>query len=221
MFIQIHSLLDYIYCKRRFYLSYMDNCEETNEYMRSGTNHHLKSAAQPNTTRKSKDISHQVLHEVMVCSNKLKIYGIVDVLTILKDCSDNITEITVTERKNLSGNHKVTNETLGQLCAYTLCVEEMYPNIPIHAKVYSYTHRKTYDITITGELRNLVLSSIEGCREMLNDRTKAHSLFKDKKAKFKSHKCDKCAYKYECHPKLRSKVSQDWFNNQIEKRIVG
>lgn len=208
----VHCILHYVYCPRRFYLEYIENLNEINEYMQSGMNFHNKSSEQRNRARSTKSGRRIEVHEMVVESCYLNIYGKADIIILNKDKYGNVEHIVLKERKNFSGNHKVTKETLCQIAGYIMCLEYMYPNTPISVEFYSYTKRKSIPVEITEEIRDLTKKAIDGCNEILKTQVIP-------KQKFKSSKCNKCSFKEHCHPKLRSSNAQSWFEKQLKIKL--
>ncbi len=203
-FIQLSSIQHYRFCKRQFYLSYVEDIWIENYLTASGRVMHKHVDDVHKEKRKN------VVQEfgLSICSYDLGISGKADVIEFYFDDSGAISKIIPIEYKR--GQEKDNNCDELQLCAQTICLEEMM-NMRIDSGFLFYgKERRRKEINFTTELRN---ETVEIYKEI-------HSMYslesKPPGAVYFSG-CKACSFLDYCKPKTigKKKSARKYFNKII------
>lgn len=191
------AILDYVYCKRRWYLHYIEREKNDNVYMIEGKHEH-----EPYDETSIKYIGDTYfVTNCLVYNLDLNLFGYCDEVSFLKnehgvyvDFLKSNVDIIVTEHK-----HGVCRDCLeykAQLASQIMCFEFMY-NCRID---YGYIHfmkdDKTFHVDMTNDLRKLVIDSLHEINQYVMNGVD----FGQFKCKY-SKKCRNCSMYDICNPK--------------------
>lgn len=201
-YIIISSISEFYYCKRRFYLRFIEqqNCE--NQYITEGIIGH-KNTHLSNIEKRKNLIK---VSNMDIYSQKNNIIGKCDMVEFTKspngvkiDFLDGIYNIYPIEYKHgIVRNEKEYNL---QLCAQAICLEEMY-NCHIECgDIYYIDSNKRQTIKFDNELRNTLFNTINEIKLLYENFNVPEPIFKKS--------CNKCSLIDICNPK----------NTNIEKYI--
>lgn len=167
----ISAIKQFAYCKRRFALMFIDDEWADNYKIIEGNITHEK-VNDPFVKEKRKDIFYS--RSVPVFSDKLKLYGIVDIIEFSQDgdgvAIDNkkgLWHINPIEYKN--GKPEKSMADSMQLCAAAMCLEEMFFITINSGEIYYGKLRKRIPVDFSQQLRSEVHSAIEGINDLLNE----------------------------------------------------
>lgn len=209
-YITISSISEYVYCKRRFYLRYIENVNEENEYMVEGTIEHNKVH---NNIIEKRDKFIKVTN-LNIFSKKYEVIGKCDMVELTKSKNgvkipflpDNY-EIYPIEYKH--GKIRNEIEYNMQLCAQVLCLEEMYNTNIEKADIYYTSSNKRITIEINEELRENTIRTIQNIKELISNK----QIVKPKYLK----RCNKCSVVEICNP--RKIIISNYMKNLWEEII--
>ena len=207
----ISSLKQYIYCKRRFALMYI-NCEWGSNYkIVEGDILHSR-VNDPYYNEKRGDV--YISRSVPVYSEKLNLYGVADIVEFIRD-DDGIKlpgkkgtwRINPIEYKN--GKPEKTNSDNYQLCAQALCLEEMF-NIEINkGDIYYGKIKRRIEVELTEELKSDVRKKLSEMSELL--------MKQEIPQKPQKQNCSLCSLYDICIPSVASGVHKSLRQKFMEK----
>lgn len=159
--INISSILDAVYCKRRWYLHNIENLSAENAFMTEGKIDHEKI----DTPSVYIDNGIVTAPNMQVYSNKLSLYGFCDLVRFEPDmnginvpyCDYKVEPVPV-EYKH--GTVRICNEYIAQVTAYAMCLEEMYNCRVSREEIYFTKAHDTLKVDITDKHRELVLDAV-------------------------------------------------------------
>lgn len=187
-FIQLSAIQHYRFCKRQFYLAYVEEIWIENFLTASGRILHQHVDDVHKEKRKG------LIQEfgLALCSYELGISGKADVVEFYYDENDKLLEIIPIEYKR--GTEKEDNCDAMQICAQAICLEEMTGLSINHGYLFYGRERRRTEIFFSIKLR-------EETKKAFFD---IHSLYdrisKPPKAIFKP-KCKSCSLFEYCKPK--------------------
>lgn len=207
----ISSLKQFIYCKRRFALMYI-NCEWGSNYkIVEGDILHSR-VNDPFFNEKRGDV--YISRSVPVYSEKLNLYGVADIVEFIRD-DDGIKlpgkkgtwRINPIEYKN--GKPEKTNSDNYQLCAQALCLEEMF-NIEINnGDIYYGKIKRRIEVELTEELKSDVRKKLSEMSELL--------MKQEIPKKPQKQNCSLCSLHDICIPSVASGVHKSLRQEFMEK----
>ena len=167
----VSAVKQYAYCKRRFALMFIDDEWGDNYKIIEGNITHEK-VDDPFFNEKRKDLYHS--RSVPVFSEKLNLYGVVDIIEFQRD--DNgvnikthggLWGINPIEYKN--GKPEKSNADNLQLCALALCLEEMFSAKIDSGEIYYNKLRKRIKVQLDEELKAQVKTIVAEINELLDN----------------------------------------------------
>ena len=157
--VPLSALNHYAYCPRRCGLIHVEGEFTDNIHTARGNAEHERV---DQGTYETKQSGARVEYALPVWSDRLGLIGKCDVVEFRPDGSVYPVEYKHGARK------KWLNDDL-QLAAQALCLEEMLGHhVPLGA-IYHTTSRRRREVTVTEDLRALVVTTIDAIRAMLND----------------------------------------------------
>lgn len=200
--IPISWINEYAYCKRRFYLRYVECMDIRSADMVEGRYEH-RVVDESHITRRG---PHITVSRLYVSSNRHKIFGFCDnvefdensVSGVNIDFLHGIYTVKPVEFKH--GKLRRENEYEQQLCAQAMCLEEMYNTHINQGLIYYVDSRDRFDIELSDALRQSTAKTIESIRNDLNELyagRKADRIFPIKYLR----RCEKCALFDICSPR--------------------
>jgi CRISPR-associated exonuclease Cas4 len=171
--IPISSIKQYIYCKRRFALMFIDREWESNYKIVEGDILHEK-VDDPFIKESRGDLFRS--RSVPVYSDNLNIQGVCDLIEFIKS-SDGVK---VGRKKGLwsinpidykNGKPEKSDADNFQLCAIAICLEEMFNTHISSGDLYYGKLRRRVKVQFTKELREKVESAIHGISELLREQS--------------------------------------------------
>lgn len=193
--ILLSYLNEYGYCKRRFYLKYIENTNEENYYIVDGTIKH-------ENVHKHDIIK---MNNIIKCSNfpiysiEYNLYGKTDELNFLYNPNgvyisqfDNTYTIEIIEHKRKYTPNDISSSI--QLCGQVLCLEEMYKTTINVGYIKDIINDKIIEIEISNSLRKQTIDTIREIKELLNE-PKLVPIIKKKR-------CNKCSLFEKCNPNI-------------------
>lgn len=167
----ISSLKQYIYCKRRFSLMFID-CEWGSNYKIIEGDFLHERVNNPFFNEKRCDIINS--RSVPVFSERLNLYGIADIVEFIKDeegvkidPKPGLWKINPIEYKN--GKPENSSADNYQLCAVAMCLEEMF-NTSIHSgDIYYGKLKRRINVELTAELKSKTEVIINEMQDVLNN----------------------------------------------------
>ena len=169
--IPISAIKQYIYCKRRFGLIFIDREWGSNYKIVEGDLLHNK-VNDPYFNEKRGDI--YVSRSIPVYSDKLNVYGIADIVEFTK-CDSGVKlegkyglwSINPIDYKNGKPEQSGADEC--QLCAVALCLEEMFSTDIIKGDLFYGKLKRRVEVIFTEELREKTLYAIADITKMLDE----------------------------------------------------
>ena len=203
-FIQLSSIQHYRFCKRQFYLSYVEEIWIENYLTASGRVLHQHVDDVHKEKRKN------IIQEfgLSLCSYDLGISGKADVVEFHCDDTGSVLKIIPIEYKR--GQEKDNNCDELQLCAQAICLEEMTNNEIDYGFLFYGKDRRRKEVEFTIELRNET-------SEVYKD---IHLMYLPEslppRAEYSS-KCKACSFFDYCKPKTigKNKSAKKYINKII------
>lgn len=188
-YIQLSAIQHYVFCPRQCALIHVHNIWDENLFTAKGKIMHEKVDSGEDESRGDK----QILRSLNIYSRRLGLSGRCDVVE-MQGRGDDATPYPVEYK---SGKPKNDISDMAQLCAQSLCLEEMM-NVPVRkAAIFYGKPRRRLEVEIDDDLR----SSTE---EIIN---KIHLIIKERimpDARYES-RCDSCSIYDYCLPKSGSR----------------
>jgi CRISPR-associated exonuclease Cas4 len=193
---------EYAFCRRRFYLRYVECMNLRSASMIEGKYEHRVVDDRHITKRGS----HIIVSKLYVCSEKYSLYGLCDNVEFDEKPKEGsfipflngLYTIIPVEFKHGKKRNEIEYEK--QLCAQVLCLEEMYDAHIEQGIIYYVDSKDRMQIEITDELRQGTLDTIQSIRRDLFELSigkRADLIFPIKYQK----RCEKCALYDVCSPK--------------------
>lgn len=160
--IPISSVLDYVYCKRRWYLHSIEHEQESNIYIELGSiEHEYVDECHLNITNGVLTATN-----VAVYSNEYSLAGICDMVEFHEKFDgvrvpycDYTVEIVPVEYKH--GKVRSCNEYIAQVVAQAICLEEMYDCKIEKGYIYFVDADERYEVEITDKYRKMVFDAVD------------------------------------------------------------
>ena len=168
----VSAIKQYVYCKRRFALMFIDDEWENNYKIIEGNITHEK-VDDPFFKEKRKDIYYS--RSVPVFSEALNLYGIIDIIEFFRDDNKGVNigthkglwSINPIEYKN--GKPEKSGADNLQLCALAMCLEEMFSAEINSGEIYYNKMRKRVKVQLNDDLKKQVISAVSEMNEFLNN----------------------------------------------------
>jgi CRISPR-associated exonuclease Cas4 len=208
-FIQLSSIQHYAFCKRQFYLAYVEEVWIENFLTASGRLLHQHVDDVHKEKRKG------LVQEfgIAICSYALGISGKADVVEFHHDGNGILEQIIPIEYKR--GAEKGKNFDEMQLCAQATCLEEMTGKSIDYGYLFYGKERR----------RSKLLFSLELREETASTFLDIHALYQPNlntpKAVY-SQKCKSCSFFEYCKPKTigKKKSAERYFNKMICEAVT-
>jgi CRISPR-associated exonuclease Cas4 len=156
----ISALQHYAYCPRQFALIHLEQAWSDNHFTAQGNVLHERVDSQEAETRGSK----RTERSVEVRSERLGLYGKLDLLEVIKDGGGAKRYVPVEYKR---GKRKVMDWDRIQVCAQALCLEEMR-DVAISEGALWYWQERLREVVVLDErLRIDTLACIESARAVL------------------------------------------------------
>lgn len=180
--IQISSVNQYAFCPRRCALINIEGIWADNEHTIQGAllHEHVNEAGYENLDDK------KALRALPIYSTKYNITGKADVVEIHGD------ELVPVEYKK-GKRRKYENDEI-QLCAQSLCLEEMFQTTIRRGYIYHISSNKRREVIIDENLRKATIEAIEKTRELLESGIVPEAHYRPC--------CDECSLYQICLPQL-------------------
>ncbi|GGM16261.1 CRISPR-associated protein Cas4 [Deinococcus aerophilus] len=184
--IPLSGLTHYTYCPRRFALVHIEGEWAENVYTKRGQQQHQRVHG-GGTEERDGVIT---LRSLPLVSREHGLAGVADVVEILADGTPRPVEYKSSKAPKTHKLGKFAEEV--QLCAQSLCLEEMFTtSIPAGFIYHAGSHRRR-EVSFTPDLRAAVLVARDGVRDLLRDRVLPPPAADDR--------CRLCSLFDECEP---------------------
>lgn len=201
--ITLSSILDYVYCKRRYYLRYIERqteSEPTNAYMELGRQEH-EVIDKSSVACKDGKI---VVTNMTVHSEQYNLYGICDVVEFEEsgdgyDIPEFNTKATIMPIEFKHGKVRHCNEYIAQVVAQAICLEEKYHCNIKYGCIYFVDAKEYFKFDISESYRKMVTDAIVSINELINHSEIVYP-------NYRSRKCKQCSMYDVCTPE---KISVD------------
>lgn len=167
----ISSLKQFIYCKRRFALMYL-NCDWGENYKIAEGDLLHKRVDDPYFNEKRGDV--HTSRSVPVFSDRLNLYGVADMIEFIKH--ENGIElphkkerwkVNLVEYKN--GKPEKSQADKFQLCAQALCLEEMFDTTIESGDIFYGKIRRRVKVELTDHLKDQVSIQVDNMKTLLKN----------------------------------------------------
>lgn len=196
---------EYAYCRRRFYLRYVECMNAASADMVEGRYEH-RIVDDRHIIRRG---SHIIVSRLYVSSEKYSMHGLCDNVEFDEAGRDGVYipylnglyGMTPVEFKH--GKIRQENEYEQQLCAQALCLEEMYDTDIESGIIYYVDSKDRYEIHFSDELRKKTVDTIQNIRsdlEQIASGASSEVVFPSEYMR----KCVKCSLFDICNPKTAS-----------------
>lgn len=212
--IPLSWISEYSYCRRRFYLRYVECMDIRSDTMIEGRYEH-RVVDDRHITRRG---PHVIVSRLYVSSDKYKVYGLCDNVEMDENSEsgsyiaflNGVYDIKPVEFKHGKLRNELEYEQ--QLCAQVFCLEEMYDTSIDHGVIYYVDSKDRDEVEISNELRKStadIIDSIRGDLKKLYSGRDAEIIF----PYVYRRRCEKCALVDVCSPKelaVKSYMSKLW-----------
>ncbi|MGA2142050.1 MAG: CRISPR-associated protein Cas4 [Brevinematales bacterium] len=196
--IAISALQHFIFCPRQCALIHIEAAWEENSLTAQGRSLHERAHSETEETRPDC----KRVFGMQVRSLELGLSGQCDCVL---ETSDG--KMIPLEYKR--GKPKVKNMDTVQLCAQSLCLEEMTGNRIDEGFIYYFKIKKRLHIILDEALRSLTKKTTGECRDMISKGVTPPPVY--------SKKCESCSLKGPCMPEIMEK--QNKVNQYIDRMI--
>lgn len=211
--IPISWISEYAYCKRRFYLRYVECVDTRSADMVEGRYEH-RIVDNRHITRRG---PHITVSRLYVASKKYRIYGFCDNVEFdekpLKGAFIDFLEGAYTIKPAEFKHGKVRHETEfeQQLCGQVFCLEEMYNTHIDYGLIYYVDSKDRLEIEMSDDLRQQTSITIASIRDDLGKMYSGNRVDKIFPVKYQ-RRCEKCALFDVCSPK---KIAVDTYMKKL------
>lgn len=167
----ISSLKQFIYCKRRFALMYL-NCDWGENYKIAEGDLLHKRVDDPYFNEKRGDV--HISRSVPVFSDRLNLYGVADMIEFIKHENGielphkkDRWQINLVEYKN--GKPEKSQADNFQLCAQALCLEEMFDTTIESGDIFYGKIRRRVKVELTDHLKDQVNIQVDNMKTILKN----------------------------------------------------
>lgn len=187
--VAISALEHYSYCPRQFGLIHVERVWRENEMTLQGSRAHKRA----NLPIERHERCAEVWRAVPLWSQRLHLYGRADLVEVLEDG-------TVLPVEYKRGDRRLCVHECVQLCAQSLCLEEMLDVRIEEGTLYHVASRRRLNIAIDGELRSLTESiaarALRGIEAGICPPPTADT------------RCDTCSLEEDCLPRLEGALAR-------------
>lgn len=167
----ISALKQFIYCKRRFALMYI-NCDWGENYKIAEGDLLHKRVDDPYFNEKRGDV--HTSRSVPVFSDRLNLFGVADIVEFIKNENGielpnkkDRWQINLVEYKN--GKPEKSNADNFQLCAQALCLEEMFHTTIENGDIFYGKIRRRVKVELTDNLKSQVRMQVDNMKALLKN----------------------------------------------------
>lgn len=193
--INLSALSEFAYCKRRFYLKYLENNFGENYFMVDGTIKH-ENIHKYNIEKRENII---VVTNLLLYSREDNLIGKSDKVEFILNKNgtyinafENSYDIVPIEYKRSFKEYDISSKL--QLCGQVLCLEKMYnTHIPI-GYIYDISKKNNIEVEIDKKLREETINVIQEIKD-LYENPKLVKIIKKKR-------CNKCGVFDKCNPNI-------------------
>lgn len=214
-YLQLSGIQHYAFCKRQWYLIYLEDSWVDNHLTLDGNNIHTRAHNKKLIEKKNGVLT---IRGLRLVSHNLCISGECDVVDFIED--DNGIFLDRHDGKFIPfpieykrGDSKSLEFDKLQLCAEAICLEEMLlTNITKGALFYNEIHRRI-DIEFTKELRDELNNVIYEMFKIINSKYIPIPKYENK--------CDSCSLYYKCAPNIIKKQSvRSYIKSYLEDEVI-
>lgn len=196
-YIQLSAIQHYVFCPRQCALIHVQGIWGENMFTAKGKIMHEKVDSGEDESRGDR----QILRSLNIYSKRLGLSGRCDVVEILGRGEDS----TPYPVEYKSGKPKNDISDMAQLCAQSLCLEEMM-NMPIRkAAIFYGKPRRRLEVDIDDDLRRSTEEIIKAIHKMISEKSIPSGKYESK--------CDSCSLHEACMPEVTSRK----LNSYIEE----
>jgi CRISPR-associated exonuclease Cas4 len=168
--LSLSALKQFVYCKRRFALMFSE-CEWGSNYKIVEGDILHERVDNPYFNEKRGDV--HISRSVPIFSDSLNLYGIADIVEFIKDeqgvkisGKKGLWRLNPIEYKN--GKPEKSNADNYQLCAQTMCLEEMFKTEIKYGAIFYGKIKRRVQVDFTDELRENVRGQVQKMHELLS-----------------------------------------------------
>lgn len=199
----LSRLQHYLFCPRQFALIELEDIWVENILTAQGQVLHQRVNQQEQQQRGNIC----TVRALPLASAQYGIEGVADVVELQRQSDGTEYPYPIEYKRGKPKTHRADDV---QLCAQALCLEEMYQcHIAKGALFYGETRRR-HVVVFDHELRQLTLSTIDACRQLVRSGQTPAAIYEAKK-------CNACSLKPECHPQNFNKVASTWLAQQLKE----
>jgi CRISPR-associated exonuclease Cas4 len=199
----LSRLQHYLFCPRQFALIELEDIWVENILTAQGQVLHQRVNQQEQQQRGNIC----TVRALPLASAQYGIEGVADVVELQRQSDGTEYPYPIEYKRGKPKTHRADDV---QLCAQALCLEEMYQcHIAEGALFYGETRRR-HVVVFDHELRQLTLSTIDACRQLVRSGQTPAAIYEAKK-------CNACSLKPECHPQNFNKVASTWLAQQLKE----
>ena len=197
--ISISALQHYIFCPRQCALIHLEQVWVENAQTAHGRNLHERAHSGLEESRPDC----KKTFGMPVCSLEIGLVGQCD--CVLEDADGSLTPL---EYKR--GKPKMKDMDTVQLCAQTLCIEEMTGKKIAEGFIYYFGIKKRQKVALDDKLRDLTLKTVESIRQMFDAGQTPAPVY--------SKRCDSCSLNEICLPGTleKKKSAGEYISRMIE-----
>lgn len=186
--IPVSALQHALYCRRQVALVHVEQLWADNRYTAEGTVLHARVDRDHHESR----VSQRTEYAMPIRSLRFGLIGKADVVELEHADDGSLSTVTPIEFKR--GRSKPSDVDRVQLCAQTLCLEEMLGVPILHGQFYYLQEHRRSVVEFNSELRERTVETIQATRDILTSgRTPP--------AEYTSSKCDRCSLIERCMPR--------------------
>ena len=201
--IYLSRLQHYLFCPRQFALIELEDVWVENQFTAEGQVLHQRV----NQPAQEKRGAIRTAWALRLANEELGIEGVADVVEYHKQADGIEIPYPIEYKRGKPKTHRADEV---QLCAQTLCLEEMHNiTVPEGALFYGEVRRR-HQVEFDDTLRNLTLQTIQACRDIVESKITP-------KAIFQTSKCRNCSLIEQCHPKKFTKFAAAWLAKQLSE----
>ncbi|HOP30634.1 MAG TPA: CRISPR-associated protein Cas4 [Spirochaetota bacterium] len=196
-YIQLSAIQHYVFCPRQCALIHVQGVWNENMFTAKGKIMHEKVDSGEDESRGEK----QILRSLNIYSKRLGLSGRCDVVEMFGRGEDS----TPYPVEYKSGKPKNDISDMAQLCAQSLCLEEMM-NVAIRkAAIFYGKPRRRLEVDIDDDLRRSTEEIIKAIHNMISEKSIPSGKYESK--------CDSCSLHEACMPEVTSRK----LNSYIEE----
>lgn len=199
--IYISRLQHCLYCSRQFALIELEDVWLENQFTAEGQVLHQRVHQADHEKRGAV----RTVRSLRVSHVELEIEGVADVVEYHRQADGSELPYPIEYKRGKPKAHRADEV---QLCAQVLCLEDMHKiAVPAGALFYGEVRRR-HPVVFDSVLRDLTLTTISTCRNIIQSKTTP-------KANYEAKKCRSCSLIEQCHPKKFTRSASAWLARQL------